>query len=177
MQDRYWFSVIVLTFMLCLMPMGGPSTAETENVPPGTAQSVVDELYRLVTFDPGKTPDWDQVRALFINEAVIVLRTGRTETKVFSVEGFIGDFVSFIELRNVEETGFIERIVRSKSLVFGDIAHILVLYEAEIPGSGREPQQGVDSFQLIRQDGRWRIASIVNEIPTAHCPVPAELQD
>jgi len=142
-----------------------------------TPQSVVDELYDLVTFDAGTTPDWDRVRSLFIDEAVIVLRTTRTETSVFSVEGFVADFIAFIERANVEERGFAETIVRTKDMVFGDIAHILVLYEAQIPGSGRDPQQGVDSFQLIRKDGRWWIASIVNEIPMEGRPIPAELQE
>ena len=35
----------------------------------------------------------------------------------------------------------------------GDIAHVWVLYEAEIPGWGRPAQPGVDSFQLVRRDG------------------------
>jgi hypothetical protein len=148
-----------------------------EDTPFGTAQAVVDELYDLVTFDAGTTPDWDQVRALFIDEAVIVLRTSRTATSVFSVDGFVGDFVAFIERANVEESGFAETIVKTKAMVFGDIAHVLVLYEALIPGSGRDPQQGVDSFQLIYKNERWWIASIVNEIPMADRPVPAELRE
>jgi hypothetical protein len=154
-----------------------PAIVDAKEAALGTAESVVNALYEMVTFDPGATPEWDQVRALFLDEAVIVLRTSHTETTVFSVEGFIEDFVAFIERANAERTGFSERIIRTKSLVFGDIAHILVLYEAEIPGSPRGPQQGVDSFQLVRKNGRWWIASVVNEIPTADRPVPPELQE
>lgn len=64
-----------------------------------------------------------------------------------------------------------------KPTVFGDIAHVWVLYEAVIPGSGRPPQQGVDSFELIRRDGRWWIATITNEIPTPERPIPSELRE
>jgi hypothetical protein len=166
-----------MTLVLCFTLAGPPRTVGAEDAPFSDAQSVVDKLYQLVTFDPGTTPDWDQVRALFIDEAVIVLRTSRTETSVFSVDGFVGDFVAFIERAKVEETGFVERIIRTKPLVFGDIAHILVLYEVQIPGSERGPQQGVDSFQLIRKNDRWWIASVVNEIPMADRPVPAELKE
>lgn len=142
-----------------------------------TPEEVIQDLYDLVTFDAGTTPDWDQARSMFIEDAVIVLRTGREETTVFSVEGWIDDFVTFIERANVEETGFSETIVRMKSVVFGDIAHIWVLYEADIPGDERDPRQGVDSFQLIQKDGRWLIASITNEIPTAERPVPKVLEE
>jgi len=177
MYDRKWLLMIPMTIVLCLMLVSLPLEVSAEETPFDTAQSVVEELYKLVTFDPGVKPDWDRVRALFIDEAVIVIRTSRTETSVFSVDGFIGDFVTFIENANVEKTGFVERIIRTKSMVFGDIAHILVLYEANIPGSQRGPQPGVDSFQLIRRNGRWWIASVVNEIPTANRPLPAELQE
>lgn len=155
----------------------GASAVSAEGPAFDTAESVVDELYGLVTFDPGTTPDWDRVRNLFIPEAVIVIRTTRTETSVFSLDGFVDDFVSFIDRAKAEQTGFSERILRTKSMVFGDIAHVLVLYEAQIPGSPRGPQQGVDSIQLIRRDGRWWIASIVNEIPATGRPLPTELQD
>jgi hypothetical protein len=142
-----------------------------------TAEGVVTQLYELVTFEAGSTPDWDKVRSLFIDEAVIVLRTTRTATTVFSVDGFVNDFVTFIERANVAETGFTEKILRTKPTVFGDMAHVWVLYEASVPGSPRPPQQGVDSFSLIKQDGRWWIAAVTNEIPTPNRPVPLPLQE
>lgn len=141
-----------------------------------TPEALVKALYDAVTFEAGQTPDWDWVKSMFIDEGIVVLRTSREETTVFSVEGFVADFVRFIEGSNVVKTGFVEKILRTKPMVLGDIAHVLVLYEAWIPGGERPPQQGVDSFQLIRKDGRWRIVSITNEIPTPERPVPAELQ-
>ena len=141
-----------------------------------TAGDAVSRLYELVTFEAGTTPDWDEVRSLFIDEAVIVLRTSWTATTVFSVQGFVDDFVSFIEKANVKKTGFTEKIIRKKSMVLGDMAHVLVLYESHIPGSPRPPQQGVDSFSLIKKEGRWKFVSITNEIPTPDRPVPEELR-
>jgi len=141
-----------------------------------SAEGVVRELYDLVTFPAGETPDWERGRSLFLPEAVVVLRTSRTGNTVFSVEGWIQDFMTFIERANVTATGFVERIVRTQTTEFGDIAQVWVLYEAEIPGSGRPAQQGVDSFHLVRRDGQWLIASIVNEIPTPDRPVPAVLR-
>jgi hypothetical protein len=145
--------------------------------PASSAEAVVDALYDHVTFDAGTTPDWDAVKKLFIDEAVVVLRTSPDASTVFSLNGFVEDFVRFIERDNVERTGFVESIIRKKTLVFGDIAHILVLYEASIPGWDRPPQQGVDSFQLIRKDDRWKIVSIINEIPTPDRPVPEILKE
>ena len=136
---------------------------------------VVNELYRLVTIEKGSAGDWDKVRSLFIDEAVIVLRTSREATTVFSLDGFVDDFIRFIDDYNIRETGFSEKILSMKPWVYGDMAHILVLYEASIPGSEMPPQKGIDSFLLIRKEERWKIAAITNEIPAPDRPVPPEL--
>ena len=153
-----------------------PAETATADEAYQTAEGLVDELYRLVTFDAGTTPDWDRVRSLFMEQAIVVLRTSREETTVFSVDTFVGDFVSFIERADVKENGFIEKIVRTRPMVYGDMAHVLVLYEAIVPESGKPPQQGVDSFQLVKMDGRWWIVSITNELPRMVGSLPSELE-
>ena len=115
------------------------------------------------------------VRALFVPEAVIVLRTSRTALSVFSVEGFVADFVRFIEGQGVERTGFTERILGTRVFAYGDIAHVLVRFDSQIPGSGRPPTEGIDSFELARLKDGWRIVSITNERPTPENPIPAGL--
>jgi len=168
---------LVLTVALCLCAnasIGAQTPAgETLQTPDG----LVRETYDIVTFEAGTTPDWDNVRSMFIDDAVIVLRTSKDSTTVFSVDGFVDDFVAFIERADAERTGFTENIIRMESTEFGDMAHVLVLYEASIPGSERPPQQGVDSFQLIKKADRWWIVSITNEIPTEHRPIPAILRE
>jgi hypothetical protein len=141
-----------------------------------TAEGLAAELYTAVSFPPGKPPDWDRVKSMFLPQAVIQLRTSRDSTSIFDVNGFVADFVRFIRNFRADSTGFAERVVRTKPMVYGDMAHILVLYEASIPGSKMPPQQGVDSFSLVKKYGRWWIASITNEIPTKSRPVPEELR-
>lgn len=177
MPHRLIASVVATTCAtaLCLLLPAAPAAAES--VPFDTATGLVAALYDEVTFPPGSTPDWDRVRSMFLDRATIVLRTGREETTVFTVDGFVQDFVDFIERANVVETGFRETILRSESLVFGDIAHLLVLYEAHIPGSDRPPLRGVDSFQLVRKSGRWWIVSVTNELPNPDRPLPPALRD
>ncbi len=143
-----------------------------------TAEDVVRSLYSLVSVQPGGPPtDWDKVRALFYKDAVIFLRTAPQSTAMFSVQGFIDDFVDFDRRARVAERGYLEKIVRLKSMVFQDIAHVLVLYEASIPGSPRPPQQGIDSFQLVKKDGRWWILSVANDVPAPGSAIPKQLQE
>jgi len=172
MQRMRWRSTIL---GVLAVPVACVTLVAQEPTAYGTPEAVVTELYDLVTFDAGTTPDWDRVRNLFLPEAVIVLRTSRTASTVFTLEGFVADFVRFIERGNVVQSGFTEKIVRMKPWAFRDMAHALVLYEASIPGSGRPAQLGIDSFSLIRRDGRWWIIAIANDIPDSANPVPGEL--
>ena len=167
------------TVILALFLAATPVAAQTPPAAPypDTAEGVVRELYRLICVEPGQTTDWEQVRPLFIPEAVIVLRVSKDAMSTFSVQGWIDDFIAFNERARVVERGFTEKIVRLDATVFRDIANILVLYEAAITDSPRPPTRGVDSIDLIRSDGRWRIASIVNDLPTDQHPVPARLAE
>jgi len=173
-------SQVVASLQLAVLIIGGASFAQTP--PPAdpryaTAEAVVKELYKLVCVAPGQKTDWEQVRALYIPEAVIVLRTSKTENTVFSVQGWIDDFAAWDEKANVIERGFEEKIVAMKTTEFRDIAHILVRYEARITSSDKPPTVGVDSIELIRKDGRWWIAAITNDLPTPEHPVPAVIAD
>ncbi len=167
-------TIVMVTLALFLCEKGCAQGVHPDSA--ASAEMAVQNLYQLVTFPAGTTPDWNQVRALFLPEAVVVLRTGRESISVFTLEGFVDDWLRFIAESNVDETGFTERVVRTHATEMGDIAHVWVLYEAETPGWNRPPQPGVDSFQLVRREGRWLIASITNELPNAERPPPEVLR-
>ena len=133
--------------------------------------SLVEGIYPAVSSRAGGAPDWDYVRAHFDPAAVIVLRATRDETKLFDVDGFIGDFVAFYD-RIGPEQGFAEKVVSSRILEYGNIAHCYVVYEAVVLGSERPPQRGLDSWHLMRRDGRWWVVSVVNEAESVAGPIP-----
>lgn len=168
-------SLLLITTALLAVPFT-LAQPESSDQPDQSASAVVQQLYDMVTFGPGNEPDWKEVKSLFIDDAIIALRTTREKTTVFTVDGFINDFKAFAQRDNVVKRGFKEEIIRSKTPVFGDIAHILVLYEASVPGSSRPATQGVDSIQLIKVNQQWRIFSITNELPSPNNPLPADLQ-
>ncbi len=165
---------------LCSLAFIVPFTAVAQDTsgtsPFDSPEALVRELYHLVTFPPDRPPDWNRVRDTFLPQAVIILRTSRDSTSVFDVEGFVNDFVRFVETSPAKKAGFEEKVLTLNSMVLGDIARVSVLYQAHIPGSERPPQKGVDVFLLNKRDGRWWIASVVNEIPIPGRPIPEELQ-
>ncbi len=169
----------VLAFATFLLAQSTPAVAQVHDRGEvyQSPDSLVRALYTAVTFDPGRKPDWSYVRSMFHRDASIVLRVARDSTAVMSVDGFVNDFVGFIDRFRADTSGFRERAVRIRPMILGNIAHFLVLYEASIPTSSRPPQQGVDSFHLVRTGGRWWITSIVNEVLTRERLAPEGLRD
>jgi hypothetical protein len=168
--------VAAFTLAPALRAQAAPAPTSAVDTASTTAEGAVRALYRLVSFGPGETTDWAKVRALFLPEAVVVLRTSRTVTNVFSLDGFIHDFVAFDSIPAVARGGFTETVIRLRQMVLGNVAHVLVLYEPQVTGSRRAPQQGVDSFHLVRRGERWWIVSIMNEVLEPERPLPAELR-
>ena len=163
--------ILVLLFSVCDVVSHTVTQKKAETGP----QDVIMALYDLVSFGPDNPPRWEEVRDLFIDDAIIVLRTSRDSSTLFTLDGFIHDFQKFAGEERIQVNGFSEKIIRLDKTVFGNIAHFLVLYEASIPGTDFKPQQGVDSFQLIKSDSAWKILSITNEIPGPDNPLPDEL--
>ncbi len=157
------YMLAVLSFCFFCMSLSAQTRSASPHKAFETAEGLVSEIYKSVSFDStGPKPDWERVRSMFIDNAVIVLRVTRDSMAVFSVQGFIDDFVKFIEQSPAKQRGFWEKVVRMKPMVFGDIAHVLVLYEAYIPGTPRPPQQGVDSWELIKKNGEVSVSPAAN---------------
>lgn len=142
-----------------------------------SVEQVVRDVYDMVSWTDGKTPDWEEVRKVFIPEAIVVLRYP-PGLQVMSVDGFLLDWLRFQnQLAEAGLSGFLETVLSAEVVEFGDIAHVHVVYESSIPDRDRPPRPGVDFWSLIRVDDRWMVASVVNELPRDDMPVPDSFQD
>jgi hypothetical protein len=172
-----FFAGATCALFLSVPKLSGQSQVVGQESTANTAEGLVNAIYRLVSAEAGRRPDWDVVGSLFIENAVVVLRVTRDSTAIFSVKGFIDDFINFYEKSPARQNGFTEKVVRMKPIVFGNIAHILVLYQAHIPGTQRPPDLGVDSWELVKRSGRWWIVAVTNDVVTKDRPVPNELRE
>jgi hypothetical protein len=171
---RSSYAVLVLVVFVLVVAEGGISAEEDVFMDP---ESLVRGLYAAVTFDPGHVPDWDYVRKFFFPDAVIAVRMTRTSMAVLNVEEFVKWFDDDVKKYKMNERGFEELIEKLKMTVFGDMAHCFVVYKArfktpeDIPG-----QFGLDSWGLMKKDGRWWIVSVTNDVVTPQRPLPEELR-
>lgn len=156
----------VLLILGLSVPIGNALVHENGLEEPFSApEALAQELYRLVTFKAGQMPDWDKVRDLFDEDAVILLRLGPKVLRTFDRQSFIDYFIYDIARAKLLETGFRESILKMDMQAVKDIAFGWAVYEVVVPGrnENKPVNRGIDCFHLVRKDGRWRIASIVNE--------------
>ena len=139
-------------------------------------ESLVRGLYAAVTFDPNTMADWDYVKKFFLPEAVFAMRKTTTSMVVIDVAAFVEWFVSDVEKYKMKDRGFEETVENLKLTVFGDMAHCFVVYKARFMTPADTPGQiGLDSFGLMKKDGRWWIVSVTNDVVTSERPLPKEL--
>ena len=88
----------------------------------------------------------------------------------FSVEEFAAQAAA-----HYREAGFWEREVARRVQRFGNIAHVWSTYESRVGTPESEPMaRDINSVQLWRRDGRWRIVSLLWHSERAAEPIPPE---
>ncbi len=155
------------------LPLAAQESDDTASA--SSAEKTIRALYDLVGAEAGSVPDWEPIRATFLPEAVVILRSSRDAFSVLSLDGFIEDFDAFYATPQVQANGFRETILELTATEYGDMAQVWVLYEAVVPNAGGN--RGLDNFSLVRRDGAWRVAAITNEVVLPDRPVPADLFD
>lgn len=142
-------------------------------------ESVVAALYDVISgpAEAEHARDWDRLRSLFAPNATfrlvrwITYEGSDEQLREWDVERFIAAG------REIwRDAGFWERELWSRTQRFGNIAHVLSTYESRVGTPDNDPvSRGVNSFQLVRIDGRWWLASTVWDIEAPENPIPPEL--
>ena len=140
------------------------------------ARQVVARLYALISGPAEHERDWEEVRALFLPEAVLrselTFPDGSHQSGRWTVDEFCAEAAA-----EYRKAGFWEREVAVRAERFGGIAHVWSTYESRIGDPASDPVgRGINSVQLLLQDGRWRIASLLFQIERGTSGIPPEYQ-
>jgi len=115
-------------------------------------------FYEVISFEEGGTPDWQRMGDLFSEHARITRITPEAI-----------DYMDLSTFRNMAEelievgafTRFYEREVARRADRFGDVMHVASAYETKIsPDAVDYLERGVNSLQLVREKGSWKIVSL-----------------
>jgi hypothetical protein len=145
---------------------------------------VVCRLYELISGSGHETRSWDEVRSLFLPDAVLrselTLPDGSHQSGEWTVDEFCNEAAA-----EYAKGGFWEREIAARVECFENIAQVWTTYESRVGSPDADPVgRGINSVQLLRRNGEWRITSLVFQlergtdgIPTAYLDATEGIND
>ena len=119
---------------------------------------VLTRLYEVISFNEGGEPDWDGMKDVFSRHARIT-RVTPEGTDHLDLPTFCAMAREMLDTGAY--TGFHEREVSRRVDRLGAIVHVLSAYETKRhPAAVDRLGQGVNSIQLVNEDGGWRVVSL-----------------
>ncbi|MFL6751722.1 MAG: hypothetical protein ACJ8FL_00610 [Sphingomicrobium sp.] len=125
-------------------------------------------VYDVISGPPGQKRDFDRMRSMFAPGATL---------KAIGVKGLRGGSLEDYISRNaaiLEKEGFTERELGRRVEVWGGLATAWSAYDGRT-ANGSFHERGINSFQLVKVDGKWLVASILWQEETPANPLPAGL--
>ena len=125
-------------------------------------------VYEVISGPPGQKRDFDRMRAMFAPGATM---------KSIGPKGLRGGTVEDYIARNsaiLEKEGFTERELGRRVELWGGLATVWSAYDGRT-ANGSFHERGINSFQLVKVDGKWLVASILWQEETPENPLPRNL--
>jgi hypothetical protein len=125
-------------------------------------------VYDVISGPPGQKRDFDRMRSMFAPGATL---------KAIGPKGLRGGSLEDYISRNsavLEKEGFTERELGRRVEIWGGLATAWSAYDGRT-ANGSFHERGINSFQLVKVDGKWLVASILWQEETPENPLPANL--
>ena len=140
-----------------------------------TIDEIIKAFYESLSYAVGKQPDYRRWRSLFHERGIVTpSKTSKdSNTTIMDVDIFIKESVENIVITGMERKGLVQTEVARRTQAFGNIVQIFSTFEAH--RSSRDLEQlprGVYSIQLLRENHRWWIVSILEEIERPNLALP-----
>jgi hypothetical protein len=140
-------------------PATAPAAKPTAPVPSKAAEvaaihQTIQDTYAVISGPAGQPRDFAKMRALFAPNALLRVITPN------GIRG--GDLDNYIAKSGpiLEKQGFTEHELRSRTEVYGNLATVWSSYDGRTQ-LGSFHERGINSFQLVKIDGKWLVASIL----------------
>lgn len=157
--------IILLTFFF------HPLLSQTEDIELKAINAAVESVYSAISFDANKKADTNILRAVFTEDAFLKSYRGG-ELQRFEIGSYIDGYDEMLKSGSFE--AIIEKEIWGKTEYFGKIAHRISTYELYYNDTENRAEIGVNSFQLVKMDGKWRVSSVIFDVETDQLKIPTQ---
>lgn len=157
---------------------GTPSIVSGQAAAPGDVESIdaiMTALYEVVNRPPGEPYDWDRFRTLCLPEAHLIPNLEQTggAFMVLTPGGFAEWIDGMTDPSDPADPGFREEEIARQVHRFGDVAQVFTTYQKRYWDADEILGRGINAVNLVHNDGRWWVASIVWDEEVGAGPIPA----
>ena len=132
-------------------------------------KKAVDDAYAALSFKAGETPQYDNIKDNFIQQAQLINYIADT-AQILSIDNFVKAFKNYVETTKIKI--FKEQEMYGKTDQFGNIAQRISSYKTYINSEDFVKERGVNSFQLIKTPQGWKVSSIIWDIEKPGLSIP-----
>lgn len=171
MRTTRWTLALAALALASAMPATAQSAHPDDVASP---EAIVAATYESIARPAGETYDWERFRSLFLPSARLIPSTEQTggPLVVMSVDDFVEWIDGATTIGGPEDRGFSEDGIHNLTERYGDVAHVFSTYEKHVYGETQNLGRGINTFQMIRNDGRWWIVSIAWDEEIGAGPIP-----
>jgi hypothetical protein len=146
-----------------------PRSAAADEADRAAIGRTISGVYEVISGPAGQKRDFDRMRLLFAPNATL---------KAIGPKGLRGGSLEDYISRNaevLEREGFTERELGRRVEIWGDLATAWSSYDGRT-ATGSFHERGINSFQLVKVDGKWLVASILWQEETPARPLPRDME-
>ena len=144
-------------------------------------EHVIAALYDVISGPAHQPRDWNRMRSLFVPGARLIpvrIQPGTPNEKTSPNTDVlllgIDDYIAIASSR-MEAEGFYERAVHNESQAFGNIVQVWSTYESRHTLGDEKPfARGINSFQLLKDGGRYWVVDVYWDSERPGTPIPAQ---
>jgi predicted metalloprotease with PDZ domain len=148
-----------------------PVTAKPEDVK--SIDAIVTALYEVISGPAGER-DWNRFASLFKPNAHMAAITPNKSGERVYVSMTPGEYKEKNE-PYFSKNGFWEEELGRQETRFGEVVSVMSAYQYRLEPNGEPAQRGVNSLQLVYDQGRWWIANIIWNTETKENKIPQSL--
>jgi len=151
-----------------------PSSPSSDS---SSVDTIIRALYESISFKPNSQPDFSRLKALFHPRGRLIPPAAEQKNgiRVLDVDEFIRITREDIIIGGMESKGFHESELRREEQSFGNIVHAFSTYESRLTEGDKEPiHRGINSIQLVRDQGRWWVLTILWDTERPGNPLPSK---
>jgi hypothetical protein len=163
MERRF---IRLLPTILCMMVFASQaqSTEETR------IDSVTRAFYEHLSYFNNQVDKMKDVTAVMTSDAVLIANYGDTPQR-WTIDAFVPFLIDVAAKQKV--TDRTEKELFAKTYIFGTVAQRFSAYQLDFTADGKKiSRRGVNSFQLLRVAGQWKIFSVTWDTERSGQSVP-----